>query len=169
MYLKAGLCVPNEEYYDGYPQLDNGVGLFTSMESDIDYRLEELCDDEFRLENPRKITSVTGVAAYPFISRMAGKIMGQFEGLSYKVFECKNDFFGHSVTVAGLVTGQDLYNRLKDEDLGEELLIPCVMLRHEGDLFLDNMSIDELSDRLGVKITTVSNDGFEFVDKVLGL
>ncbi len=169
MYLKAGLDVPGDDYYDGYPQLDNGVGLFTSMESDIDYRLDELCDDELKLEGSRRIASVTGVAAYPFISRMAAKIMSQFSSLDYKVFECKNDFFGESVTVAGLLTGRDIYNRLKDENLGEELLIPGVMLRYEGDLFLDNMSIDELSDRLGVKITVVSNDGFDFVDRVLGI
>ena len=81
----------------------------------------------------------------------------------------ENQFFGSSVTVAGLLTGIDVYNRLKGEELYEELLIPSVMLRHEGDLFLDNMSIDELSDKLNVKITPVSADGYEFVDSVLSL
>lgn len=86
---------------------------------------------------------------------------------TFNVYECKNDFFGHSVTVAGLLTGGDVYNRLKEEDLGQELIIPSVMLRHEGDLFLDNMHIDELSQKLGIKITPTPCNGDDFVDTAL--
>ena len=100
---------------------------------------------------------------------MAKKLEQAFEGLTFKVYMAENEFFGHSVTVAGLLVGQDLYNRLKDEELYGQLLIPTVMLRHEGDLFLDNMSVDELSQKLGVKITVVPCDGYEFVDAALGL
>ncbi len=168
-YLKAGIELPDEDYYDGYPQLDNGVGLIKCMENEVLFRIDELKEDGFKLEEPRKISTVTGEAAYPFISRMAKKLEETFEGLEYNVYLCKNDFFGHSVTVAGLLTGIDVYNRLKDEDLGEELLIPSVMLRHEGDLFLDNMHVDELSEKLGVRITPTPCDGDYFVNFALDI
>jgi putative radical SAM enzyme (TIGR03279 family) len=168
-YLKAGIELPDEDYYDGYPQLDNGVGLIKSMESEVLMRIEELKEEGFKLDEPRCVSSVTGEAAYPFISRMAKKLMETFEGLTFNVYECKNEFFGHTVNVAGLLVGEDLYNRLKDENLGEELLIPHVMLRHEGDLFLDNMDVDDLAEKLGTTIYPIpASDGFCFVDAVLG-
>ena len=168
-YLKAVIELPDEEYYEGYPQLDNGVGLIRCMEMEIEMRLQELVEDGFRLERPRRITSVTGTAAYDFISRMAKKLEDNFEGLEFKVYKCENEFFGHSVTVAGLLTGGDVYERLKEEDLGEELLIPSVMLRHEGDLFLDNMHVDELSQKLGVTVTPTPCNGDYFVEFALGI
>ena len=131
---------------------------------------EELKEDGFKLDSPRVISSVTGSAAYPFISRMAKRLMQEFEGLTFNVYECENDFFGHTVNVAGLLVGKDVYNRLKNENLGEELIIPNVMLRHEGDLFLDNMHVDDLAEMLKTDIYPVpSSDGFCFVDAVLGI
>ena len=169
-YLKAGIELPDEDYYDGYPQLDNGVGLIRSMEAEVLMRIEELKEEGFKLTSLRCVSSVTGEAAYPFISRMAKRLMETFEGLSFNVYECKNEFFGHTVNVAGLLVGEDVYNRLKDEELGEELLIPSVMLRHEGDLFLDNTDVDDLAERLGTTIYPIpASDGFCFVDAVLGI
>ena len=168
-YLKAGIELPEEDYYEGYPQLDNGVGLIKSMENDILFRIDELVEEGFSLSEKRHISTVTGEAAYPFISRMARLLEEKFEGLTFDVYECKNDFFGHSVNVAGLLVGNDVYNRLKCEELGDMLIIPSVMLRHEGDLFLDNMHVDELSQRLGVEILAVTVDGFCFVDSALGI
>lgn len=168
-YLKAELPLPDEEYYDGYPQLDNGVGLITSQKNEISERIDELIDDGFKLECPRSVSAVTGRAAFNFISSSAKKLENAFDGLTFKVYCAENEFFGHSVTVAGLLTGTDIYNRLKDEQLSEELLIPSVMLRHEGDLFLDNMSLDELAEKLNVRITVVDNDVYEFTDAALGI
>ena len=169
-YLKAGIELPDEDYYDGYPQLDNGVGLIRSMEMEVLMRIDELKEDGFELEKPLVVSSVTGEAAYPFILRMAKKLMEEFRGLTFNVYECKNEFFGHSVNVAGLLVGKDVYERLKGENLGEFLVIPSVMLRHEGDLFLDNMHVDELSEKLGVEILTIpASDGFCFVDSILGI
>jgi len=169
-YLKAQVALPDEDYYDGYPQLDNGVGLIKSMENEVLMRIEELKEEGFKLAEPRCISSVTGEAAYPFISAMARKLEGAFDGLTFNVYECKNDFFGHTVNVAGLLVGKDVYNRLKDENLGKALLIPNVMLRHEGDLFLDNMHVDDLAQKLNIDIYPVtSSDGFCFVDAVLGI
>ncbi|MBQ7399106.1 MAG: DUF512 domain-containing protein [Clostridia bacterium] len=168
-YLKAGIELPDEDYYDGYPQLDNGVGLIKSMENEVLFRIDELKDEGFCLDEPRHISSVTGEAAYPFISRMAKRLEEEFDGLTFDVYECKNDFFGHSVNVAGLLVGGDVYNRLENENLGQELLIPSVMLRHEGDLFLDNMHIDELSQKLNIQITPVLCNGDDFVNTALGI
>ena len=169
-YLKAGIEIPDEDYYEGYPQLDNGVGLIRSMELEVLMRIDELKEEGFKLEKPLTISSVTGEAAYPFISRMAQRLMREFDGLTFNVYECKNEFFGHSVNVAGLLVGGDVYERLKGENLGELLLIPNVMLRHEGDLFLDNMDIRELEEKLGVEIMPVpASDGFCFVDYALGI
>lgn len=168
-YIKAELDLPSEDYYDGYPQLDNGVGMIRCMEAEIVLRVEELVEDGFALDKERFVSSVTGKAAYPFISRMAKMLEERFENLKYNVYLCENEFFGHTVTVAGLLTGIDVYNRLKDENLGEKLIIPSVMLRYEGDLFLDNMSIDELSQKLGIEIVPTSSDGEDFVNTVLGI
>lgn len=168
-YLKAGLDFPTEDYYDGYPQLDNGVGLVRNQETETKYRIDELHEDGFRLSKPRKIFSVTGTSAYGFIDSMAKLLEKEFEGLEYKVYCAKNNFFGETVTVAGLLTGRDLYETLKDKELGEELLIPDVMLRFEGDMFLDNMTLSELSEKLKVKITPTKCDGEDFVNKALGI
>lgn len=89
--------------------------------------------------------------------------------LSPRVFAVKNNFFGGKINVSGLVTATDIEEQLKGENLGEELLIPSVMLRAEGDMFLDSVTLDELSKRLGVKITPVNNDGYELVDAILGI
>ena len=168
-YLKAGIELPEENYYEGYPQLDNGVGLIRCQEAETLFRIDELLEEGFKLDKPRTVCSVTGRAAYDFISRMAKKLEESFEGLTFNVYMAENEFFGHTVTVAGLLTGIDIYNRLRVEKLAEELLIPSVMLRHEGDLFLDNMSVEELSEKLNVKIITTLCDGDDFVNKVLGI
>ena len=95
--------------------------------------------------------------------------MGKNPLLKARVFPIKNNFFGGKINVSGLVTATDIEAQLKNEDLGEELLIPSVMLRAEGDMFLDSVTVDELSERLGVKITPVNNDGYELVDAILGI
>lgn len=110
----------------------------------------------------------TGEAAYPLIRSVARQCEKKMQGLSVSVYAVKNNFFGGKINVAGLVTAADITEQLKDAELGEELLIPSVMLRNEGDMFLDSVTLDELSARLGVKITPVSNDGYELVAAILG-
>ena len=168
-YLTAEMDLPGEDYYDGYPQLDNGVGLIRNQCEETEMRIEELKDEGFVLENKRVVSSVTGVSAYDSISKMGKLLEENFDGLEYHVYRAENNFFGHTITVSGLLTGQDLYEQLKDKELGQELIIPDVMLRYEKDLFLDNMSVDELSEKLGVKIVPVRPGGDAFVDAVLGI
>ncbi|MBE6572418.1 MAG: DUF512 domain-containing protein [Ruminococcaceae bacterium] len=167
-YLKAGLQIPCEEYYEDYPQIENGVGMIRSMENEIDFEIENLLLDDVRVDD-RKISVVTGEAAYDFIKKSVEKITYKWYNISCNVYKAKNLFFGGGVTVAGLLTGSDLITALSGKELGDVLYIPAVMLRHEGDKFLDDMTLDELSQKLGVSVCPVISDGAEFVASILGL
>ncbi|MBR4072616.1 MAG: DUF512 domain-containing protein, partial [Clostridia bacterium] len=118
---------------------------------------------------PRKISLATGAAAYPLIKDIAEKCTKAYPLLSATVYPITNNFFGEKITVAGLVTATDIINQLKGRDLGEELLIPSSMLRNEGDMFLDSITVEELSQKLNIKITPVNNDGYELIDKIIGI
>ena len=165
-YLLAEREIPEADYYGDFLQLENGVGLWSLLRSEA---LDALNDCDYKLEDERSISLVTGEAAYPLIKMIAEKCMGKNPLLKARVFPIKNNFFGGKINVSGLVTATDIEAQLKNEDLGEELLIPSVMLRAEGDMFLDSVTVDELSERLGVKITPVNNDGYELVDAILGI
>ena len=165
-YLLAEREIPEADYYGDFLQLENGVGLWSLLRSEA---LDALNDCDYKLEDERSISLVTGEAAYPLIKMIAEKCMGKNPLLKARVFPIKNNFFGGKINVSGLVTATDIEAQLKNEDLGEELLIPSVMLRAEGDMFLDSVTVDELSKRLGVKITSVNNDGYELVDAILGI
>ena len=167
-YLKAELPLPDESYYDGYPQLDNGVGCITNQKDEISAEIEALTEDGFSLDTPREVSVVTGMAAYDFIRSAAKNLEKHFPGLTVHVYGVVNRFFGESITVSGLLTGGDMYEYLKDKPLGQTVFIPSVTLRHEGDLFLDNMSLDEFTEKLGVPVVPVTNDGAEFADKLTG-
>ena len=165
-YLLAEREIPEADYYGDFLQLENGVGLWSLLRSEA---LDALNDCDYKLEDERSISLVTGEAAYPLIKMIAEKCMGKNPLLKARVFPIKNNFFGGKINVSGLVTATDIEAQLKNEDLGEELLIPSVMLRAEGDMFLDSVTVDELSERLGVRITPVNNDGYELVDAILGI
>ena len=169
LYIKAGLPLPREEFYEGYSQIQNGVGMITDMRESIEFELESA--DEYRREfvSPRTVSVATGYAAYRHIQDVCERLCDVFCGLKINVYPIKNDFFGHSITVAGLLTGRDISAQLSDKDLGDELLFPSVCLRAEGDVFLDDMTPDELSERLGVPVAPTGSDGCEFLRNVLGL
>ncbi|MBO5006302.1 MAG: DUF512 domain-containing protein, partial [Clostridia bacterium] len=164
LYLEAGLPLPDGEYYEGYSQIENGVGMIASMKDELDSALE----DEEGDESERTLSIATGHAAYGFILECTEKIKAKFPNIKVNVYEIKNDFFGESVTVAGLVTGRDLAAQLAGKELGEELLLPSCMLRYGGDLFLCGKSREELEEELSVRITLCENDGYEFLEKVIG-
>ncbi len=166
-YLKAQRKIPDEEYYESYPQIENGVGMWASFKCEAEGFIEGL---EKNSPIKRCVSLATGSAAYPLIEETAGKLMAVYPDVRINTYEIKNDFYGHSVTVAGLITGGDLINQLKDKDLGEVLIIPDVMLRSEGDLFLDNISLEDAKNQLGVEICTVRADsGFELIKEILNL
>lgn len=164
LYLKAHLPMPQPEYYEGYLQLDNGVGLMALFE-------EELCAalscEENDLPAPSPFTIACGLAAAPFMERMTEKIREKCPGLRCKVIGVRNDFFGETVDVSGLVTGGDLLHQLQGQLLGNRLLLPIVMLRDKQNVFLDDVTREELAQALGVCVQTVEIDGGTFLDIVL--
>lgn len=166
-YLMAEKKMHREEYYEGYSQLDNGVGMITSFEEEAYLFLKTLTKDEKNIK--KSLSIATGTASYPFISKLVKSIKKKCKALDCNVYEIKNDFFGHSITVSGLITGTDLLSQLKDKKLGTELHISKSMLRSEGDLFLCGMSIDELENKLNVKIVPDEQDGAAFVESLIKL
>ncbi len=163
-YLKAGREIPDADYYNGFPQLENGVGMWALLESEFTDALNE-CEVA---ERNRKATVVTGQAAYPLIKRLAQKAESKIKGLEINVVEAKNKLLGSMITVSGLLCGKDIADALEGIDLGEELLIPPNCLRKEGDMFLDNMLVSELSEKLGVKVTANGSGGDDLLFAMLG-
>jgi Fe-S oxidoreductase, related to NifB/MoaA family len=158
LYLKAGREIPPEDYYEGYPQIENGVGMMRSMEEEFILALESadgVPGEPFSI--------ATGVAAAPYITKLLSTAKKKYEKLDCSVYAIKNNFFGETVDVAGLVSGGDLVSGLKGQKLGSRLLIPASMLRHGGDVFLDDMPLTEAEKLLNVPIVTVTNDGFDLV------
>ena len=163
-YLISGRKLPDAGYYGDFSQLDNGVGLCALLESEFNAALDAATPRSIN----RRVSIATGEAAYPLIKRLCESASAKFSGLEINVIKVKNDFFGHTVTVAGLLTGKDLLNCLKNQALGDELLIPRVSLRSEGDKFLDDVTLGELSQALNVKITPVKNDGAILLNSLTG-
>lgn len=164
-YIMAGKDTPAPDEYDGYPQIENGVGLLASFEDELKRALDS---EIIELKEKRKVTVVTGAAAFDFMRRMAALVEDKTENLEINVHRVFNKFFGETVTVAGLITGNDIISSLKDIDMGDELLFPSVMLKADEDKFLDDMTPEGISDILGIKATSVYVTGYDFIDKVTG-
>ena len=164
-YLLAKRAMPNAEYYGEFLQLENGVGLWSLLKSEADEAFS-LCD--YEIENKRKVSLVTGVSAYPLIREIVDKALKKWDNLECRVYAIENDYFGSSITVAGLVTATDIIKQLSGKELGDELLIPAVMLRSERDMFLDSITVEELAKELGVPVTIVEVDGYDLVSKISG-
>ena len=167
-YIKAELPLPSDEFYEDYSQIENGVGMLTDMQTCIDIELEDI-SPYADFSAPRCVSIATGYAAYEHICTIAKKLENAFCGLKIHVYKIKNDFFGDSITVAGLLTATDLTAQLADKDLGDALLIPTAALRADGEVFLDDITPDELSQRLSVEVLPTSSDATEFIYNVLGL
>ena len=158
-YLKAELPIPCEDFYGDFHQLENGVGMYSLFSAETMRALETT------QQKPKiKKSCATGVAAFPLISNIVDKAKLKWHNLNCKVYKIENNFFGENITVAGLLTGKDIIEQLKDKDLGDLLLLPSNMLRHEKDMFLDNVTVEELEKALNVKVEFISDDGYEFID-----
>ena len=167
-YIKAGLDIPDEDYYEEYHQIENGVGMLRSLRSEFDFELSEMKKHgELTDDGSLCVSIATGYAAYEHIKDMCEQIEGLFPRLKISVYAIKNNFFGEHITVAGLLTGKDLYEQVKDKELGERLIIPANALRYDRDLFLCGMSLDELSEKLNVKIIPNENDGYALISAIL--
>ncbi|MBQ7827967.1 MAG: DUF512 domain-containing protein [Clostridia bacterium] len=166
-YVKSGTPIPPPEFWGEYSQIENGVGMLSSFDSELDMALANLYDDEYDIS--ADVSVATGEAAYEFMCRAAGKIAQKCKNVKIRVYCIKNNFFGGEITVTGLLTGKDIAEQLAGEDLGERLLLSSSTLRSEGDLFLCGMTPDELSEKLSVPLCFTDNDGAEFLYTILGI
>ena len=168
-YLKSGRPIPATEYYEDYPQIENGVGMLRSFSDEFGMAVEDVEDMISSLDGERTVTVATGVAAYDMLASFAAKLTALCPRLTVNVVKIINEFFGESITVSGLLTGKDIYGQLKDKELGDELIIPASALRAEENDFLCGMTLCELSDKLGITVTPVGNDGYGFAEAIFGV
>ncbi len=163
-YLKAGLPLHGGDFYEDYGQLENGVGMLTLQREQFRDALPFFEPDGRK----RNFSIATGVAAAPFLQKLVDEARETWHNLNGKVYPIVNDFFGHEITVAGLITGRDLIAQLRGKDLGDELLLPDVLLKFHEDVFLDDVTLSEVREALGVPITMVGSDGYELLRCMLG-
>lgn len=170
-YILAQEELPQEERYDGYLQLENGVGMLRLLKDEFAEAFEAVKRDKKRIAamGESAISIATGKLAYPFIKEMADAVMAEFKQIQIRVYPIKNDFFGEMITVSGLLTGQDLKAQLAGQDLGERLLLPQNVLKSGETVFLDDMTVEELEKALQVPVDIVKSSGKDFVDAVLYL
>lgn len=162
-YILAGEELPPEERYDGYLQLENGVGMLRLLLDEFDEAYERLEGDD----RTRHVSMATGKLAYPYLKQMLDKLKEKYTGLQAELYSITNEFFGDKITVSGLITGQDLIAQLEGRELGDRLLLPANMLRSGEDVFLDDITLDELSKALQVETDIVKSSGQDFVNAVL--
>ncbi|MCM1039227.1 MAG: DUF512 domain-containing protein [Ruminococcus sp.] len=176
-YILAKQELPEAERYDGYLQLENGVGMLRLLLDEFEDAMRRLpADAGGSLENSEEaaqsgsaeeLSIVTGKLAYPYLERMAGRLMERFPHLMIHVYAITNDFFGERITVSGLLTGQDIIRQLQGRELGERILLPQNVLRSGEDYFLDDITISELEKTLQVKADIVKSSGYDLVDTIL--
>jgi len=172
LYMMAGLMIPPDEFYEDYPQLENGVGMMrlfiTEFENALRLRTKDVIKGVKKDELSRsKYTIITGVLAYPYIKKLFNTIIKKYDTISGEVYAVRNVFFGESVTVSGLITGRDIVAQLKGKDLGDNLLIPQNMLRHGEEVFLDDLTVTDVSRELGVPVRIVKPDGADLLNAIL--
>ncbi len=164
-YILAERDFPEEERYDGYIQLENGVGMMRLLRDEFMEALESAEADDV----PRQVSIATGKLAYTELKALADKVTEKFKNTKINVYNIRNDFFGETITVSGLLTGQDILAQLSEEGrvLGDRLLLPANVLRAGEDVFLDDMTLGQLSDKLGVEIQVPKNTGESLLYNIL--
>lgn len=163
-YLKAGIPFPPASHYEGFHQLENGVGLIPLFEEQFDRELSKHTGSN---SINKKVSVATGVAAYRFMVELSNRIADKFPGIKIGVYRVENSFFGEAIDVSGLVTGGDIIKQLKGREIGDELIIPDNMLKSGEEIFLDGMTVCQVSRALDTKITVCPVDGGKFVKKIL--
>ena len=164
-YLTAQRELPDSDFYEGYPQYENGVGMIRSLADEFEDALENsTASDAYR-----EISIATGASAYNFISSLVLKAEKKYKNIKCHVYKIVNNFFGDTITVSGLLTATDIIEQLKGKPLGSELLLTSSMIMHGSDLFLDDYRICDVEKALNVKIRLTVNDGNSLVDAILGI
>lgn len=162
-YITAGKEIPSEECYEGYLQIENGVGMIRSLEDEFDECLASIKGDL----REKTISLATGTLAHPFMKKLMNKLKEKFPNININVYAIENEFFGKDITVAGLLTGIDIINQLKEKELGEHLLLPCALLRNGEDVLLDDLTINDLKNALQTKIRIVQSDGTSLINAIV--
>ncbi len=165
-YILAGRPLPEADRYDGFIQLENGVGMLRLLHEEVLDALEDIKKPLFMRK--RHVTIATGKLAAPFMRQLAEIITEKFNKVTVDIVPITNEFFGEEITVSGLITGQDLIKQLKDKNLGDNLLLSCTMLRSGEEVFLDDITLSELEETLQVKTRIVQSDGRDFVYAIIG-
>lgn len=163
MYILAGEPIPQEEKYDGYLQLENGVGMVRLLMNEYAEALEQIEGNDKK----HSVTLATGMLMQPIISGLVEQLHVKFPNIEIEVIPILNEFFGHEITVSGLITGQDLIAQLKDRKLGDRVLIPCNVLRTGEDVFLDDITLDEVKEALQVEVDIVKSSGYDLIDSII--
>lgn len=163
-YLLAEREIPSPEFYEDFSALEDGIGMIAYLTDDVGWKLEELDADESLCH---KVTIACGEGVFPYMKRIMSMINEKFPNITINTRAIKNNFFGGGVNVSGLVTGGDLIDQLRGDDLGDRLIIPSSMLRFENDLFLDDVSTDDVERELGVTLVPINNNGNDLVEAVI--
>ena len=156
--------MPNGEYYEGYPQLENGVGMITLMEEEFFEYFNKIKGDSIE----RNYSVATGKLAYPLIKKLCDKICEKFTNTKINVYEIKNEFFGETITVSGLLTGVDIVKQLKSKDLGSILFLPENCIRADDTVLLDDMDITDIEKQLNIKVCLSKDNGSDFIKQFIG-
>ena len=167
-YIMAGRDFPEESRYDGYLQLENGVGMMRLLWDEFIAGYEQLEKKKLLKDNAVEVSIATGVLAYDMIKEMSELLEKKIDGLTIHCYKIVNHFFGEKITVSGLITGTDLMAQLKDKELGSRLLLPNNILRSGEDVFLDDYTLNEVSEALKTDIVIVPAGGTDFISAVLG-
>lgn len=163
-YLLAEREIPSPEFYEDFSALEDGIGMIAYLTDDVGWKLEELDADESLCH---KVTIACGEGVFPYMKRIMSMINEKFPNITINTRAIKNNFFGGGVNVSGLVTGGDLIDQLRGDDLGDRLIITSSMLRFENDLFLDDVSTDDVERELGVTLVPINNNGNDLVEAVI--
>ena len=162
-FILAEESFPPVDYYEGFGQLENGVGMMRLLISEVEERLAELSGDY----REKSVSIATAKLAFPTIKMLAEQVREKYPNVHVQVYCIENHFFGELITVSGLLTGQDIEEQLKDRELGDELLLPCNVLKADEDIFLDDMSLSALSESLQVPVNIIQSEGQDFVNKII--
>lgn len=164
-FILAGEEFPPVDYYEGFGQLENGVGMMRLLISEVEESLTQLAGDD----REKTVSVATAKLAYPTIEKLAEQVMEKYPNVHIHVYCIENTFFGEQITVTGLLTGQDIRKQLAGRELGDELLLPCNVLKADEDIFLDDMSLSELSEALQVPVNIIQSEGQDFVNKIISM
>ncbi|SCH43179.1 putative FeS-containing Cyanobacterial-specific oxidoreductase [uncultured Ruminococcus sp.] len=162
-YIRAELPLPQDDFYEDFAQLENGVGVIAMLRTDFRDLMRELPEDG----KARNVSIATGTDAAPFLAELVDEAKKKWHNLTCRIYPIRNDFFGETITVAGLVTAQDIIKQLQGKELGDVLILPNCMLRHEQDKFLDDYTVADVEQALAVRVKVTGTEGDEFLRGIL--